>query len=217
MDGVERLIGDLKGEDAYLRRNAAELLGVIKDKRAVPALIEALKDAQWYVRCRAAKALRRISDASAVPALIGASKDKHSRVREDAVEALVKIRDLSVVPALVEVFVEALKYDEPRNPRRLDTEWELEALEKLMNKCETIEDFEKFEKGIDEGLVALRKRRVDKTILIKAQIYLAKLTRKIAKEKDKLALKRDLLLDYKPKPPKKGRGVYQVSRRIRNG
>jgi len=146
MDEVEELIEQLKSEDVQTRRDAADRLGEIKDKRAVPALIEV-----W--------------------------KDEDVGVRNQATWALVYI----------------------------------------VEKCETIEDFEKVEKGIDEGSVLLRKGRPDKTMLINVQIHVARLTREITKKKDKLAPKRDLLLGDKPKPPKKGRGVYQITRMIRNG
>ena len=82
---------------------------------------------------------------------------------------------------------------------------------------ERLEELEKVEKGIERGSATLRKGRPDKTMLINAQIEIAKLTCEIAKKKDELAPKRDLIQTDKPKPPKKGRGVYQVSRRVRNG
>ncbi len=235
MDEVEKLIEQLKDKDVYARRNAAVRLGKIKDKRAVPALIEALKDKDGGVlreatlslekirkpavlalieklkdedarmRVGAAEALGRIGDASAVPDLIETLGDEDWNVRENAVFALGSIGDASAVPALIE----ALKHKESfvRSP----LVW---ALEEIVEKCETTEDFDKVEKGIDKGSVALRKEK-DRDVRISAQIELAKLTRKIAERKNELAPKKDLLLDDKPKPPKKGNGVYRALRKCR--
>ena len=208
MSGVDELIEELKSEDAEARAGAAIELGKCRIKRAVPALIERLKDEDVTVRWRAAEALGKIGDASAVPALIKTLKDENRDVRKAATRALGVMEDLSAVPYLIG----ALK-DKDRMVR-FKVRW---ALGRIVDKCKTTEDFEKVEKGIDEGSAVLRKGRVDKGILIDAQIKIAELTRKIAKKKDELAPKRDLLLTDKPKPPKKGRGVYQTARMIRNG
>ena len=114
----------------------------------------------------------------------------------------------SAVPALIEALKEEDVYG-----RAVATK----VLVNIVEKCKTTEDLEKVEKGIEQGSAVLRKGRVDKGILIDVQITIAKLTREIAKKKDELAPKRDLLLDDKPKPPKKGRGVYHTARMIRNG
>ena len=237
MDEVEKLIQQLEEGDLDTRMRAALLLGEKKDARAVPALIEALGD-ENLVALVAALALRNIGDPSAKTGLIEALKGDHSVVWMRAAEALGDLGDVSVVPVLVEglknksiymgmgasnalvkigapavpALIEALKVGDRYVQKDV-----VDTLEKIVEKCGTIEEIEKVEKGIDEGSVALRKGRVDKGSLIDVQIKLAKLTRKIAEKKDELAPKRDLLLDGKPKPPKKGRGVYQVSKRVRNG
>lgn len=80
---IQRHINKLKGEEWIVRREAAEALGVIGDKSAVPALIEALKDDRDYsVRRAAVTALGCIGDRSVVPALIAALKDKDWDVGE---------------------------------------------------------------------------------------------------------------------------------------
>jgi len=91
------------------------------------------------------------------------------------------------------------------------------ALEESVNRCENIEDLEKVEKQTEKYLGALRKKHVSRIMLTDDLIAVAKLTRWIAKKKDELTPKRDLLLDDKPKIPKKGMGIYQVSRRLRKG
>ena len=203
MDEVEKLIEQLKSEDIDAKRIAAVRLMEIKGKRAVSALIEALKDENGDVRRSAAWALREIGDVSAVPVLIRALKDASKNVRFWAVVALREFGDASAVPALVE----ALKDGDIGGRGNV-----AEALEKIVEKCKTVEDLDEIERGIDKGSAALRKGRVDKSVLIDAQIEVAKLTSRIAKRKDELAPKRDLLLDGKPKPPKKERGVYRTLR-----
>ncbi|RKY41050.1 MAG: hypothetical protein DRP85_07295, partial [Candidatus Makaraimicrobium thalassicum] len=54
------LISELKNEDKHVRKDAAEALGDIGDKRAVEPLIQALKDEDPNVRESAAEALRKI-------------------------------------------------------------------------------------------------------------------------------------------------------------
>lgn len=59
---VEPLINVLANKDAAVRRNAAEVLGRIKDGRAVKPLIGALRDADMSVRYDAIEALGEIKD-----------------------------------------------------------------------------------------------------------------------------------------------------------
>jgi HEAT repeat protein len=65
---VPALSQALKDEDWEVRENAAEALGNIKDRRAVPALIEALNDEHSGARYLAERALVLIGK-PAVPAL----------------------------------------------------------------------------------------------------------------------------------------------------
>jgi HEAT repeat protein len=69
------LIQALKDEDENVRKAAAEALGELGDRRAVPALIQALKDEDGSVRGAAAWALGKLGDRRAVPALRQAVKD----------------------------------------------------------------------------------------------------------------------------------------------
>ena len=175
----------------------------------VEGLIEELKhsnaESGWNVLNR----LSKFNDGRAVPLLINALKTKGVMMQQFyVVAALGNIGDARAVPALIEELKDGAEI----------VQWEAaRALERIVKRCKTIEDFEEFEKGIKEGSAVLRKGRIDKRKLINLQTYLAKLTRRIADMKDELAPKRDLLLDDKPKPPKKGRGPYQVSRRAMNG
>ncbi len=201
---VPVLIERLKDKDTSIRRGAALALGYIRDASVVPVLIERLKDKDMEMRLRTAQALGEIGDASAVPSLVKSLKDKFWEVRKYVVQALGEIGDASAVPHLIEVLGDRNKYVR---------EYGALALKEIVGRCKTIENFEEVEKGIEKGSVALRKGRPDKTMLITLQIKIAKLTSEIAKKKDELAPTKDLLLDDKPKPPKKGRGVYRTLNR----
>lgn len=59
---IEALILSLKYEVGKVRKNAAEILGEMKDIRAVEPLIQALEDKSGYVREEAAEALGKIRE-----------------------------------------------------------------------------------------------------------------------------------------------------------
>jgi hypothetical protein len=59
--GLTPFISAMKSEDLYVSQNAKYAFLMLKDPRAVDALIEALKDEDWGVRARAAEALREIT------------------------------------------------------------------------------------------------------------------------------------------------------------
>ena len=86
-----------------MRVNAVHALGEIKDRRAVPALIEALKNKD--LKHAAVNALGNIKDSRAVPELIIALKDEGSAVRESAARALGRIKD----PTTIDVLIKTLK------------------------------------------------------------------------------------------------------------
>jgi FOG: HEAT repeat len=76
-DAIEGLVAALKDESdrtengGYpLRRNAARALGKLKDKKAVPVLIECLQCSDYYVREAATEALEMLGDPSCITALI---------------------------------------------------------------------------------------------------------------------------------------------------
>ncbi len=100
---VPTLIGMLKySKHDDIRAGAAELLGKIKNLRAVPALIvAALKDSDIFAHREAAKALGKIKDPRAVPPLLAALKGSNSDVRARAAEALGQMQDPRAVPTLI--------------------------------------------------------------------------------------------------------------------
>ena len=178
MDEVEKWSERLKSKDDWTRWRAAIRLGEIKDKRAIPTLIDTLKDKDQRVRIEAASALSKIG------------------VSDKQLEMIIRM-------------LESEGSDERDGAAR--------AISEFLIQCKTVQELENFEKRLDRYSTTLREGQIDKSIMINAQIKVAKLMGLIARKKDKLASKRDLLLDDKPKPPKKGRGTYQVSRRVRNG
>ncbi|MEW6126264.1 MAG: TonB family protein [Acidobacteriota bacterium] len=83
-----RLLADLKSSDPFKRREAANDLGALRAREAVPQLNAALFDKDETVREAVAFALGQITDPRAVPALTKALADKDSEVRAAAVFAL---------------------------------------------------------------------------------------------------------------------------------
>ncbi|HIE44051.1 MAG TPA: HEAT repeat domain-containing protein [Candidatus Omnitrophica bacterium] len=102
MGRVEELKENLKDEDYSKRRYAAEELGRLQAKEAVPELIQLLKDSNWDVRKAGASALGNIGEKEAVPALLPLLKDPDWFVREAVAIALGRLGDKSAVPALQE-------------------------------------------------------------------------------------------------------------------
>ncbi len=204
VSAVPLLVEALRDECGSIAVSAMDSLVNIGEP-AIPELVGALKDKDLSVRGRAAVALGRIGSPSVAHVLISALNDKD--LKAFAAVALGHMKDDSTVLVLIE----ALK-DEKKDVRDRVV-W---ALLEIVEKCGTIEEIGNVEKAIDEGSVALREEK-DKDVRINAQIEIAWLTYKIAEKKDQLASKKDLLLTDKPKPPKKGRGVYQTARRVRNG
>ena len=107
---VLKALKELEDEKRYVREDAAQTLGKLGDRAAVPALIRALKDEHHMVRMYAVMSLRQLGDRSAVPALIQALKDKDSSVRMDAAQALGKLGDRAAVPALIEALKDDSEY-----------------------------------------------------------------------------------------------------------
>ena len=110
--GVESLIEALKDESdrtdlgGYpLRRKAAESLGRIADRRAVPALIEALDCSDIYVRETAAWALARLGDERALAPLTALLSQPAPQPFEALIEALGDLRAEQTV-ALIEPFLD---------------------------------------------------------------------------------------------------------------
>ena len=92
-------IEKLKADDVAVRENAAEVLGEIKDLRAIDSLSTAISDEHPHVRRAATRALAKIG-APAVPVLASALEMFYPDVRRIAAESLGEIKDSRAVEPL---------------------------------------------------------------------------------------------------------------------
>jgi hypothetical protein len=92
---VEPLLLCFTAESELTRERAAWALGELKDKRAVPKLIEVLNDRSYFVRAQAARSLSLIGDEAAVGPLIEAITPKGGYVRVGRVEGGIALSQLT--------------------------------------------------------------------------------------------------------------------------
>ncbi|MCC6488120.1 MAG: HEAT repeat domain-containing protein [Candidatus Hydrogenedentes bacterium] len=97
---VDPLIAALKGADAQLALNIANVLGATRAPQAVDALIPLLGHVEASVRASAAEALGKIKDPRAVDPLLALLSETEPSIREYAVIALGEIGDVRAAPAL---------------------------------------------------------------------------------------------------------------------
>ena len=88
---VPWLVSLMGSRDAYVRWNTVNVLGGLRDHRAVEPLIAALKDSNPDVRCMAASALGKLKDPRAVEPLKALLADPDNNVRWAMEEAIRKI------------------------------------------------------------------------------------------------------------------------------
>ncbi|MEE8576817.1 MAG: HEAT repeat domain-containing protein, partial [candidate division Zixibacteria bacterium] len=98
-DAVLPLIDNLDNDDHDVRKFICDILGLIRDERALDAISQSLTDRNVNVVCSAVEALGEIGSAEAVPALL-AIFDKVEDAQLPAVEALGKIADPRALPDL---------------------------------------------------------------------------------------------------------------------
>jgi hypothetical protein len=170
----------------------------------VEKLIEQLKDENEGVVIKATEALVEIGK-PAVPVLNGALKDGIPKVRSSATYVLGKIGDTRAVPALVETLED--KYLNARS-------WAMYWLGGMIENLESKEDFQDFEAKLQEGYDRL-KRKLKQEDLTETLVKIAELKYRVTQRKNVLAKDKGIILDDKPKPPKKG--IYQQLRRAKNG
>lgn len=106
VDGTKLLTEALKDKDPKVRAHAAQVLGEIRDARAVDPLINLLKDEKAIVRSQAAASLGQIKDPKAVEPLIGSLKDSDPSVRRWSIWALGELNDAKAVKPLLELMKE---------------------------------------------------------------------------------------------------------------
>lgn len=105
-DDLELLSGLLKdcaAKDASIRRQAAQELGRIGDRRAEKTLIGLLDDSDSHVRTQAILALGWMQSQAAVPALIRAANSPECWMRRRAAQALGQIGDPVAVETLLQL------------------------------------------------------------------------------------------------------------------
>ena len=85
---VRRLAALLAGRDAAAKVSAARRLAILRDRAAVPALLQALRDASADVRLAAALALSTCGNRAAAPGLLAALGDRSPHVAQAAHVAL---------------------------------------------------------------------------------------------------------------------------------
>jgi len=102
-DPLLKILREAGGGQSRRRASAAEALGYLGDKRAVPPLIEMLRDADADIRARAAGALGRLGDRTALEPLLSVLKDKVSVVQLNAISSLGKLGDPRAAEPLCEV------------------------------------------------------------------------------------------------------------------
>jgi HEAT repeat protein len=98
---VVPLLKALESEDKEGRRLAAQVLGWIKDPRAVEPLMQKLEDNRSDVRQAAALALGTIGDPRAIGALIKAADGRDMETRRAAAEALGLLGSSDAMDALI--------------------------------------------------------------------------------------------------------------------
>lgn len=98
-ESVDPLISALSHRKKNIRLNAAKILGVIKDTKAINPLILSLRDANKLVRREASTSLSRMG-AEAVDPLIEILNDEDWRVRGAAAWALGNLKDEKAIEPL---------------------------------------------------------------------------------------------------------------------
>jgi HEAT repeat protein/beta-lactamase regulating signal transducer with metallopeptidase domain len=100
---VASLTRALSDSAATVRREAAQALGQLKARAAVPSLIRGLDDDDADVRQAFVRALARIGDESAADGLIAALRDPSPAVRNYAAQAVGELGVRRAAPALIDL------------------------------------------------------------------------------------------------------------------
>jgi HEAT repeat protein len=107
----QALTQTLAAAHPILRARAADVLGLRRDRSAVPALLDALKGEFYTVRARAALALGRIGDKRTVEPLFLALKDPEDEVRIGACVGLGFFKDPSTFDEITNVLLDDPKIE----------------------------------------------------------------------------------------------------------
>lgn len=110
-----RIIGDKRATNAfnfflpqktcYHRREMAEAMGELHDRRAVPVLAKVYFSAWLELRVEIVKSLGKLGGKTAIEALISAMKDKHPKIRQIVLRQLKNIRNDKAFKTLKQAFL----------------------------------------------------------------------------------------------------------------
>ena len=121
---VDNLILELQNADAPSRLAAAHELGRLKEKRAVPYLVQSLTDQDHFVRNECARALAEIGDIRAVKLLVDIRQDLDNPIRGANIIIDV-LRRMSTRLSLAEEILKSTEFD---SSEKLDILNSLESL-----------------------------------------------------------------------------------------
>lgn len=124
-------------DDWNVRANASWVLGELRSRRAVDALIEALKDEHEGVRARAAGALGKIGSRKAQAPLTNALGDEDKVTVVWALFGLYKLGDKSRINELIAALEEEDEVVRAAAALTLGEIGDLRAIEPLTAACET--------------------------------------------------------------------------------
>jgi hypothetical protein len=183
-----------------------EVLGGDRAMLMIPPLVRDLR--HKLLRFNASSAIYYISEANIgnpklekiIPELISTMK-----IDIDAypiIKALGAIGSPKAIIALVGIF----GYKEPFV--RADS---LKALERIIGNCDSAKKLSVVEKRMIKGFANLIEKHSDTANELQFfKMKFAQLRNSIAKRRDALAVDRGILLDDKPKPPKRNQGTYRA-------
>lgn len=97
----DKLIHELNHRIWEVRRDACDELGLLGDKRAIPALIRMLQDGIGGVRFAAAEALGRLGDPAVIPDLLRLLGDSLFGTHGPVMEALTALKAKESVPHFI--------------------------------------------------------------------------------------------------------------------
>ncbi|HPP88294.1 MAG TPA: HEAT repeat domain-containing protein, partial [bacterium] len=90
------LIESLNSADEETRRQAIELLGELRLKKAVPKIAELVNSENWRIRKSIVEAYKKIDDDSCLPLLQKLIKDSNVEVHSTAIDAMVYYGDRAI-------------------------------------------------------------------------------------------------------------------------
>jgi hypothetical protein len=214
MDEVEKLIKQLKSSSGYDVGSATiKLAAIAKREPGNPDLFKAISHlAKEIYRPDAMSALLKIfkqnpnekAVADSIPILL----DRVSFIKslKKRISLLLMIPPASVVSSALVV---ALRKADERKKRAI-----LFMLHSMFEKCYSKKKVNNFEQLIHNTCTSLLRETSNINTSILYQLSTLRL--KAIRKKNEFSKDKGVLLDDKPKAPKKGR-IYQQSRRVRNG